>query len=421
MTSTIEDELKKLILDDDFTSLQSLVNEEVNLMDILRVSHKELQHSNFLAWFFDPNGSHNLGDFALKEFIKIYFKENEFIDLGTHASLSVFDFIQLDFDDLEIRREYNNIDLVFISEKNKFCIVIENKIYANEQKGQLEKYRTQIENEYSDFKHKIYIYLSLEDQEISESERPHYVQLNYGHIIKLIEQILSNQRINLAIKTRFVFEQYLQTLKSMCNQNDEINQIAQQLYKKYKSAFDLVFKYAGPSDGTEICNKIQELINNGREVKPFKSNKTYIRFQPDFFYKNLNDLKEIGFVSPDDDLSNNWIFLFEFNVRTDRVTFDFKIGQGDQDIRLRLYEMYKTHPDIFNKVVKANGTLSNHWHSAFQKNILTPKDIDKYRENDDFSEIEGIIEEKCQDLFSVDLPKIINCFHIVLKDSIDKS
>jgi hypothetical protein len=51
---SIELQLKELVLDDDFTSLQSLVNEEVNLMEILKVSHRELQHSNFLAWFFNP-------------------------------------------------------------------------------------------------------------------------------------------------------------------------------------------------------------------------------------------------------------------------------------------------------------------------------------------------------------------------------
>jgi hypothetical protein len=47
MINNLETELKELMLDEDFTSLQNLVNEEVNLMDILRVSHKELQHSNF--------------------------------------------------------------------------------------------------------------------------------------------------------------------------------------------------------------------------------------------------------------------------------------------------------------------------------------------------------------------------------------
>ncbi len=49
MELDVELELKKLILDDKFTSLQNLVNKEVNLMDILKVSHKELQHSNFFT------------------------------------------------------------------------------------------------------------------------------------------------------------------------------------------------------------------------------------------------------------------------------------------------------------------------------------------------------------------------------------
>ena len=111
MTNPTEIELKELMLDEDFTSLLNLVNEEVNLMDILRVSHKELQHSNFLAWLFNPNESHNLGDFAIKEFVKIYFKENQYKDFGNSTGLSVFDFVRLDFDDLEIRREYKNTEV----------------------------------------------------------------------------------------------------------------------------------------------------------------------------------------------------------------------------------------------------------------------------------------------------------------------
>ena len=64
-----ENKLKALILDDDFTNLQNLANKEVNLMSILRVSHRELQHSNFLSWLFDPNATHGLGDYAFKEFL----------------------------------------------------------------------------------------------------------------------------------------------------------------------------------------------------------------------------------------------------------------------------------------------------------------------------------------------------------------
>ncbi|MBN8588437.1 MAG: PD-(D/E)XK nuclease family protein [Rhodothermia bacterium] len=415
MTNSTETELKELMLDEDFTSLQNLVNEEVNLMDILRVSHKELQHSNFLAWFFNPTESHNLGEFALKEFIKIYFKENQFQNLGNETGLSVFDFVQLDFEDLEIRREYKNIDLIFLSRKNEFCIVIENKIYSQEKKGQLEKYRKFIESEYPDFKHKIYIYLSLEDQEISESEQDYYVKLNYGHIIRLVEQVISSQRLKLADKTKFVFEQYLQTLKSMLNKNEEIEKVAQQLYKKYKSAFDLVFKYTTSTKSNEISNIIQNLIANEKSIRPFQGNKTYVRFQPNYFYENLDALKTYGLISDNDDFTNNWMFLFEFNVRNSQVTFDCKIGQGEQEKREKIYELYKKHNDIFTKVVKANGLLRPQWHQAFQKNILSKSEIEKYLENDS-NDIQPIIEKRFRELIDKDLPKLIERINNEIKN-----
>jgi hypothetical protein len=408
MTRDIELQLKELILDEDFTSLQNLVNEEVNLMDILRVSHKELQHSNFLAWLFNPSETHNLSDSALKDFIKIYFRENQFQDLGNYTGLSVFDFVKLDFDDLEIRREYKNIDLIFLSKKNQFCLVIENKIYAKESNGQLNKYRSIIETEYADYKHKIYIFLSLFDQEISEIEQDFYVQLNYGHIIKLIEQIIANQRTKLADKTKFVLEQYLQTLKSMLNQNEEIKIVAQQLYKKYKSAFDLVLKYAVPTYGSEILNKLKELIQNERSIRPFQSDNTYVRFQPNFLYDNIERLKKNGLSS--NDLINNWVFLYEFNVRKDKVNFDLKIGSaeigsGTQEAREKLYEIYRRNKNIYNK---ADRTFRSQWHLSFQKQILSAKDIQDFLENDRIEELEKKLTEKFRELIDNDLPKLMD-------------
>lgn len=406
MTETEEIQLKELLLDEDFTSLQNLVNEEVNLMDILRVSHKELQHSNFLAWFFNPAETHNLGDFALKEFIKIYFKENQFQDLGNETGLSVFDFVQLDFDDLEIRREYKNIDLIFLSRKNHFCIVIENKIYSTEKKGQLQKYRNIIETEYPEFKHKIYIFLSLLDQQISESEQIHYVQLNYEHIIKLIEQTLSSKRLKLADKTKFVFEQYLQTLKSMLNKNEEIEKVAQQLYKKYKSAFDLVFKYSAPSSiNNTVWEKIKEMMDKEKSIQSFHSNKAYLRFKPTYLYDNIQKLRDHGLVLEDDDLTNNWVFLYEFNFRNQQqVNFDCKIGAGNQQTREKLYEIYRKHKDVFTKVDRP---LKTQWHLAFQMQILSAEDFQNFFENDSIDELHQKIEEKFRELMDKELPKML--------------
>ena len=409
----IESQLKGLILDEDFTNLQNLASEEVNLMEILGIAKKELQHSNFLAWLFNPNESHNLGDFAIKEFIKLYYRENQFEDLGLQTKLSVFDFVHLDFDDLEIKREHKNIDLILLSRKNEFCIVIENKIYSTEGKGQLKKYRSWIESEYPNFKYKIYIFLSLFEQDISEEEKDYYLKLDYTHIVKLIEQIIQTR--NLAEKSRFVFEQYLQTLKSMLNQNEEIEIIAQNLYQKYKSAFNLVLKYAEPTErGLMSNNNLIELIKNEPKIRLINSSKTWITFHPNFLYEILPELKEKEIVSQNHDLTNDFEFLFEFSVRKDFITFACKIGRGNQITRKKLYEIYSRHNSFFDKVIKKDGRLSKEWHQAYQKKIVSKNEYEKYLEEEDF-DINQLIEKRFRDVIDKDLPIIEKMFREEIK------
>lgn len=395
MQQNVENLLKELILDDYFFKLQSLTNKEVNLMDILRVSHKELQHSNFLAWMFSPNESHNLGDYVFKEFLKIYFKENQYENLGGSNGLSVFDFVQLHFDDLEIKREYKNIDLIFLSKKNKFCMIIENKIYATEGGKQLEKYKRIVESEYSDYKHKLYIYLSLEDQSLSEFGAENYVQITYDNIVKLLSQILNADQVHLADQTRFVFEQYLKTLKSMLNQNDEIEILTKQLYAKYKPAFDLVFKYCAVDNLSEIGNILKELIENEPTIRSFNSSKTYVRFQPIFLYNELVRLRDANLFPIKNKLEESMIYLFEFNIRKDGVNFDLKIGDGDSDVRIRLYDIYKQNTKFFNTV---NKKLQSKWHQSFRKNILSKADCEEFFETGNTDQLRETLTKKFQEL-----------------------
>ena len=201
----------------------------------------------------------------------------------------------------------------------------------------------------------------------------------------------------------------------MLNKNEEIEKVAQQLYKKYKSAFDLVFKYSVPTDSSEIWNKIQNLVSSEKSIRPFQSSKTYIRFQPNYLYDNLQSLRDVGLVSQTDDLTDNWMFLFEFNLRNNQVMFDCKIGLGEQEAREKLYNIYKKHNDVFTKVVKANGLLRPQWHQAFQKQILTKTEIEKYFENDN-NDIEQIIEKRFRELIDKDLPKIIERLNQEIKN-----
>ncbi|MGG8496602.1 PD-(D/E)XK nuclease family protein [Tenacibaculum sp. TC6] len=402
-----ETQLKKLILDDDFTNIQSLVNEEINLMSILNIAHRELQHSNLLGWLFSPNETHGLDDFFIKEFIKLYFKENEYQDLGNdYSKLSVFDFVNMNFDDVEIRREYKNIDILILSKSNELCILIENKIYAKEGKEQLTKYRNHIEDEFRDYKHKIFIYLSLFEQEISDKEKDNYVLLTYEHIKKLIKLVLDRQTLGINNNTRFVLEQYLQTLKSLMNENEKIEQLAKDLYKKYKPAFDLVFKYASPSQSTLVPNNLVQLIKDEPSIRPFSTSKSYIRFQPNFLYDNIELLKQKGFITEEDNLEKNWLFLFEFHITRQYIYFDMKIGDYVlTSSREKLYELFKNNTDVFSKVIKANGKLRPSWHLVFQKKIITSSEYSKFLDSEEDS-LDEKIEKRFKELIHIDLPKI---------------
>jgi len=201
----------------------------------------------------------------------------------------------------------------------------------------------------------------------------------------------------------------------MLNKNEEIEKVAQQLYKKYKSAFDLVLKYAVPADGSEILNKLKELIENEQSIRPFHSNNTYVRFQPNFLHDNIERLKKNGLAT--NDLANNWVFLYEFNVRKDKVNFDLKIGSaefgsGSKKARGKLYEIYKKHKDIYNK---ADRTLSPQWHQSFQKQILSAKDIQDFLENDKTEEIEKKLTDKFRELIDKDMPKLMEVLNKEMK------
>ena len=104
-----------------------------NIFSILKITHAEIRHSYFLAWFMTPNGSHNLGTVFIKWFLKEVFSSEKI------AWENEIFFERLDLRDVEILREWNNIDLLIKSKK--FVICIENKTHSKEHSNQLEEYR----------------------------------------------------------------------------------------------------------------------------------------------------------------------------------------------------------------------------------------------------------------------------------------
>ncbi len=78
-----------------------------------------------------------------------------------YTKISPIDIDIANFTDVEVRREWQNIDILIQSTRNKLICAIENKVDSEEHSNQLWRYHQVIKKEYSDYR-KILIYLTPE-------------------------------------------------------------------------------------------------------------------------------------------------------------------------------------------------------------------------------------------------------------------
>ncbi|MEZ8287642.1 hypothetical protein CWO07_18265 [Vibrio splendidus] len=122
---------------------------EYNLFRVLRSESDEVRlHSRFLADMLNPNGSHSHHNTFLKLFLQ-HFKDILNIEQGQSITVDI---------------EYKNIDILIRSRDT--AIVIENKIYASDQKKQLSNYYQKMKDE--GYKNIKLIYLTRTGYEPSE-------------------------------------------------------------------------------------------------------------------------------------------------------------------------------------------------------------------------------------------------------------
>ena len=77
-----------------------------NIFRALKIEKAEIRHSNVLAWLFDPNESHGLDDLVLRRVLS-----NMLLDSDTDVEgISAAQVELMDFGDIEVRREWQNID-----------------------------------------------------------------------------------------------------------------------------------------------------------------------------------------------------------------------------------------------------------------------------------------------------------------------
>lgn len=148
-----------VLINPELEHLEDLIS-EFNIFEILKLVDAEIRHSNVLGWLLDPFENHGLGNYFIKQFLKQIASSNKIYFSSTNISL--FDFEIFNYNNVEVRREWNNIDILIVINENdkKVIIAIENKIKSSEHSNQLQRYKDIIKKRKRVFKIYTTIYLS---------------------------------------------------------------------------------------------------------------------------------------------------------------------------------------------------------------------------------------------------------------------
>ena len=242
--SRIKDLYDSLIDDKRFDELELGLNKP-NLFEILRITRREIRHSNFLSWLLDPKGSHGLGDIFLRRFVRKIFSSDKVHELDQ------IEVSHLDFSNAEVEREWENIDVLIAFDYVVVCV--ENKVSSGEHSNQLSRYKTIVEQEYPN-RRQAFVYLTPEGDE-SEEETDTYVELSWKEIVVILERIIAVNVNSMSGPVRTYIADYIVILKRYVIGEDELTDLAKEIYTSHTELLDLLFRN---NDSRDIINRIRE-------------------------------------------------------------------------------------------------------------------------------------------------------------------
>lgn len=233
--------LTELIFDSkELDKLGGMVS-EFNLFEAMGMVRQEIRHSHFLGTLLNPRESHGLG----ARFFESLFSRLLYGLRDRHeCQISLLDIDLCDYDDLQVFREQDHIDLLLVSEQNRQVFAIENKIDASEHSNQLARYEQSVQRRYPDYR-KVFVFLTLDGDEASRDE---WLTLSYGQVIECLSELVTDYGHQIPQAARIGIEHYITLFKRYFMEDTEIADLCRRIYKKHQKALDLIFEHR-PAEG----------------------------------------------------------------------------------------------------------------------------------------------------------------------------
>lgn len=207
--------LSEFYKDSDYEELKRLYLTK-SFPEILSIDRREMSHSTFLAWLLNKNESHGLADFPIKQFLKILvirdLKQNVKRHCNDQTSTKKLSIAAINEEiiisemSVSIERpvlagnKRGRIDILIVlkavidNQERDVHIIIENKVYSNEQADQTKKYFEANKYDIQNNKNSIYLFVFLtplpkavlEQLTSPQCSCKEYIQINYQDILDAI-------------------------------------------------------------------------------------------------------------------------------------------------------------------------------------------------------------------------------------------
>lgn len=314
-----------------------------NFFEATGAMRRELRHSDFLGFLFDPNASHGLDD----KFYRAFCTE---ADMTLRHKPAV-----------TVSREWENIDILVRDRVNKTVLVIENKIDSSEHSNQLQRYRNIIERTYPDYDRK-YFYLTRTGEEPSDDQ---WSILSYAQIRSIIKDLASKSHSG---DVMTVLTHYADLIERHFMPNNEIAELCRKIYSEHRKAIDLIIEHL-PESGEDIMDKIRDLIeaDDRFEIDDLDRATVHrIRFAVRSWEKLPGMNTSIGWTG------TGRILLFEIQHALNggqAAYLKLYLGPTTHDTRRELLAYTREQSDVFK-----SGKAGEKWAQLFSVELLSSDD-----------------------------------------------
>jgi hypothetical protein len=340
-----------------------------NIFNVLRIEQAEIRHSNVLAWLLDPQGSHGIGQAFLRRVLSTILLDNESAEVDlTPAQVELMDMM-----DVEVWREWRNIDLIAFSQSNKWVVLFENKIKGSASRQQLVRYIQIVKKAFPNFTIiPVLLTLVVEDG-LDIAEESEFISWSHEQMYHVLNHVFDQRKEGIPQDANVFFEHYLVILRRITMQDEKIVKLCKAIYKKHKDAIDLIVEWGATS---EFGAAAENFLSDHNELKLLHIAPRRAWFVPVVWEETMPPC------------SNRWKQLskpypiacyFVFRRKRSKMGFVIEIGSmEDSEKRLKLVKAFDNEGFKIGKKALRPESIYTRVYSIYRE-IENPDDQDEIR------------------------------------------